>query len=305
LNGKTVGLYIAQASDWTIAFTPYWHVIGITTTLGVKEHGQKKWTKTGTRTAYNQYQYSAVGANGLAYPIEIEITANATGEKLRMKIETQASEGDTYDSGTQFSITSDIQSPGRRCYHPFDPVVYGDNIHSPPINSEIVPSDFCYVLADGSYTMQSTATTPYGGLPYCLQVNYGPWDTLQFQRFIPVFQNEVVSLQMYLKGSAATSKVQVSLNGVGGNAGASKAYFPKITTEWSLFTLYLNSSDIPAQITDIYFQYLVDGDITIYYNNVQFEVKNKAEAGGPYRRAFEEFLASEAAALNSWVPDIY
>jgi len=305
LNGKNVGVYIAQASDFTLAFTPYWHIIGVSDSMEVKEHGQTKWSRTGARTNYNQYQYTAKGANGLSYPIDVRITANTTGERIVVTINSPTQEGDIYDSGQQFSITNDIQSPGKDCYHPFDPVVYGDNVHTPPIaDGSIDPADFWFAISELNYVMQSTAVTPYGGLKFCLEIPYANYGSFQFQRLIPVFKTEVRSLQMYLKGSAATKSMYVTLHG---ETGSSNTYYPKITTDWTLYTLYLNTTDIPAQITAIYFQYNVAGDITIYYNDIEFVTKVKREAGGPYPRDImdQEIGRSDAVTLNNFMRDLY
>ena len=206
----------------------------------------------------------------------MQVTANSTGEVITFNITSAPSAGDTIDSTQQFNVAPVTQSPPKLCFHPLDPIVYSDEIHSLPWAPTLQVADYWVIYSTLGYSLQSTAVTPYAG-KYCLSVPYNAYGTFQFARPLPIFLSEVVAVEMYLQASSNTTDLQISFNGPAANTGTSNGYNPSITTSWTLYRQYLNTSDIPAQITSIYFQFNANSDITIYYDNVQFVLVDPAE----------------------------
>jgi len=299
LKGQNLGLYIVAVNQYYISFRPFWHAIAVTDTIGVMESGQSQFSPTGKRTVDNQYPYQALGPGILGYPLTVQVTANDTRETITFTIGS-ANVGQVFISTQQFDFTSVTQSSPHICYHPLDPVVYDDQLHLIPPDPQREVGDYWRIYAnDVTYDFQSTAVTPYAGT-YCMQASYSGYGTFQIAREIPIFKSEVGSLQMYLQASTATNQLQVSFNGVGGTSGASHAYFPSIGTTWSLYVLELNTTDIPNNIITIYFQYLASSSVTVYYDNISWQLDNPAEAGGPYYEP-NTGPSSPASTLHSWL----
>jgi hypothetical protein len=270
-----VSIQIVDVNAYYISFRPFFQALAIQNTLQIQESGSTTWASTNLMTA--DFQFSYQNGQQLKYPMTVRITALSTGETIDVTISSTPSNNDVYSSEKLFSISSVAQKPPLECTYYVDPVVYnGESLQRPVAPNHKTADDWVIYNNSVTYNLYSTAVPPTVG-QYVLETSMSDYGTFQIAREAPIYKSNAIALEFDICSNKTqpSNLLSLSFNGAGGSSGASELYYvTPIDTKWNTYRIYLNTSDIPAELYIIYFQYQSTGSDIFYFDNITWILSN-------------------------------